>query len=143
MKTRITLGILAGIAGIALIWGAAYGVRWVTAEPRGALEAREQIKGQGEFRVAAYDHFFSLCVAVQEDEGTIAALQQELDTKPSAGRVEQINASIAALRANRTRSIRQYNADAQRDYTVGQFRDADLPASLNPNEEETTCAYSS
>lgn len=132
--------ILAFFLLLALVWGVIYGVRWVTAEPKGALEAREQIKGSGTFRIAAYNHFYNLCAAVKSDEATIEALNQELATNPSEKRVGQINASITALRSGRAEKINQYNADASKDYTIGQFRSSNLPYQLDSSQEVTLCA---
>lgn len=115
-----------------------FAFRWVTAEPRGKLEAREQIQS-GPFRIAAYDLFFNRCAQIQADEATIIALKEELKTNPSQSRVEQINASITALRSGRAEKINQYNADARKDYTIGQFRASALPYQLFIESEVTEC----
>lgn len=129
------LGILAVIGLVALI---VFGVRWITAPAKGKLQAREQINS-GNFRIAAYDQFFNQCVSVQTKEAAIEALEQELATNPSAQRKEQINASLTANRIGRVSDIRQYNADAEKSYTVGQFRASKLPFQLDPTAKETTC----
>jgi hypothetical protein len=126
----ITLVIALTAAG--LLW------RYVIAEPRGKVE-QEEILQQGQNRIARYDHFFNLCAGVQSDEATIAALKQELATNPRAQRVEQINATITALRSGRAEKINQYNADARKSGTLAQFRSSDLPFQLNLAEEATTC----
>lgn len=130
------------VLGVILIIGVASAIvfitDWGSAPVRGKLQARQQINS-GSYRIAAYDHFFDLCASVQSKEGSIAALQQELKTKPPQDRVTQINASITALRAARIDDIRQYNADAAKSYTEGQFRASSLPYQLNVNDKETTC----
>jgi hypothetical protein len=110
-----------------------------TAEFRGKTGQIERTKADPNFRIASYEHFYDLCVAVQADEGTISSLKEELTTKPSQNRVEQINASMTALRASRFEKISQYNADARKTDTQGNFRASDLPYQLSPNEESTTC----
>lgn len=110
-----------------------------TADFRGGTEQIEQTKGNGSYRIAAYDHFYDLCASVQNSEATIAALEQELETNPSESRVEQINASITANRANRASSINEYNADARKEDTLANFMASDLPYQLNSTDKETTC----
>lgn len=134
-----TLGALLAIFALMfIIFGMVFAFRWVTAEPRGKLEARETIQS-GPFRIAAYDLFFNRCAQVQSDEATIRALQQELKTNPPASRVTQVHATIAALRSGRAEKINQYNADARKDYTIGQFRASGLPYQLFIESEVTTC----
>lgn len=124
---------------VAALMVGGFAFNWFTAEPRGALEAREQILGSGDFRIQAYDRFFNQCAAIQSDEGRIQSLQTELETtNPSPSRVGQINASLTAIRSSRLEKINEYNADAGRNYTVGQFRDSDLPYNIDPNNEGPT-----
>jgi len=128
----VVIGLILALTVGGLAW------RYVIAAPKGKVEAREQIQS-GPFRIAAYDRFFNLCAAVQSDEATIAALQAELKTKPPASRVTQINASITGLRSGRAEKINQYNADARKDYTIGQFRASGLPYQLFIEREATEC----
>lgn len=130
--------ILAIVLGTMYIFG--YGLfRRATADFRGQTGAIERIQADPDFRIAAYEHFFDLCSAVQADEGRFDSLQQELDTRPSDERREQIQATLTAVRASRLEKIRRYNTDASQDFTAGQFRAAELPYQLNP-EGDTTCA---
>ena len=93
------------------------GWRYILADPRGKVQAQEQIKS-GPARIAAYNHFFDLCASVQSDEAAMKSLYEELATKPPESRVTQINASLTALRSARAEKINQYNADARKDYTT-------------------------
>lgn len=127
--------VLAGV-GVLLIPALVFGIRWLVADPVGRLEAREQTVGSGSFRLGAYDYFFDLCSSIAGMEGQIAALEQE--EEGSERRKEQVAASITGIKAQRARSIARYNADAQKDYTIGQFRDAGLPYRLE-QEGETIC----
>lgn len=133
--------VLAGIAAVVMLGAliaAIYAVRYVSADARGSVSAQEQVKS-GTFRIAAYDHFFDLCSAVQSDEARIRALRDERENA-SVERVEQINASLTAITASRASKVARYNADAAKDYTIGQFRSSRLPYSLDVNREETECA---
>lgn len=136
--------VIATVLAVALMW--VFGVGFfskTTAETRGQTEARERTVADGAYRIAAYEQFFDLCTAVQNQEATIAALDLELATSPSASRVEQINATLTALRANRGALINEYNADARKEATVAQFHASNLPAELNTSTKETSCVASS
>lgn len=114
-----------------------------TADFRGETAALEQIKADPNSRISAYEHFFGLCTAIQGHEDTIRALRTELDGNPSDSRAEQIRGAITANQAARDTKIRQYNNNAAKDFTVGQFRDADLPERLDVDEEVTECVNQS
>lgn len=131
--------VIAAVLGFALLIGGVFAFRWFTAEPRGALDAREQVLADGDFRIAAYNHFFGLCSSVQAQEDREVSLTTELETSPSESRRSQIQASLTAVRSQRAELIRTYNADAAKDYTSGQFRDADLPYQLDIDNKETQC----
>lgn len=122
---------------LAVVVTAFYVIKYVTADARGTVSAREQIKGSGTYRIAAYNDFFDLCAAVQADEARIRALRAE--PNPTPVRVSQISASITAITASRAEKIATYNANARKDYTVGQFRASSLPFALDPDREVTTC----
>jgi hypothetical protein len=112
-----------------------------TADFRGKTKQIEQTRGSGTYRIAAYEHFYDLCAAVQDDEASIDSLKQELkgDPKPSGSRVGQINGALTALRSSRVEKMNQYNADARKEGTQGQFRDSGLPYRLDKTNKETTC----
>lgn len=120
--------VLATLVLVLLIAVAIAGIRWVTAEPRGQLAAREQIQSAGS-RIAAYNHFFDLCAAVQAQEAALAAQYAALSGAVGDER-ERLRANVAGLTAQRARSIAQYNADARKSYTIGQFRASGLPFEL-------------
>lgn len=130
------LMVVVAVVAIAVL---TFGIRWITAGPKGQLQAREQIQS-GNTRISAYNHFFDLCAAVQSDEAAIQSLNQERDTtKPTPSRLTQINASLTALRSARAEKINQYNADARKDYTIGQFKSSGLPYTLALTQEATSC----
>ena len=128
------LGVLTGLGvvlGLLLLWGAVWSFRWVTARPSGALGARETILS-GEFRIAAYQHFFNLCAGIQGLEASLGAQTELLKQTTDSREQNRVRANIAGITAERGRAIAQYNADARKDYTEGQFRDLDLPYLLDP-----------
>ena len=143
-------GAVIGLAAIAIVVALVVGAmalfgfgffQRTTANFRGENSQIEKTKANGDYRIAAYDHFFNLCASVQSKEATINALEKELQRKPSEARVEQIYAAITANEAVRAESINQYNVDAEKAGTIGQFRASNLPSELNVNSEETSCTY--
>jgi hypothetical protein len=130
--------ILIVLGAIVLLTLLGLGWRYVLADPKGRVQAQEQIKS-GSSRIAAYNHFFDLCAGVQSDEATMASLREELTTGPSESRRGQIQATLTALRSARAEKINQYNADARKDYTIGQFRSSGLPYTLDATLEATSC----
>lgn len=142
-----------GLWAFALVVLMVFGSMWIfgwgffqraTADFRGETAALEQIKADPDSRISAYEHFFSLCASIQGHEETIKALQRELDEgHASESRAEQIRGAITANRSQRDSKIREYNVDAARGFTIGQFRDADLPSRLDIEAEETECVSES
>lgn len=108
-----------------------------TADFRGRVGVAEKTKANANFRIASYDHFYDLCASVQSKESTIQALKAEAPS--DAARASQVQGAITANLIQRNASINQYNADARKAGTSGQFRASDLPYQLDPNSEVTTC----
>lgn len=95
------------------------------------------------YKIEAYNHFYDLCASVQTMESSLDAQYTELKTATGDDR-SRIEANIAGLQSARADAINQYNADARKSYTLGQFRDSGLPFQLtltqyNTKEEKTTC----
>jgi hypothetical protein len=120
-----------------------FGFGWFqqkSANFRGETQKRNQVEGNGAYRIAAYDHFFDLCTSVQSFEATINALNDEYkDPATTAERKEQIRGALTANKAGRNTTIVQYNNDANRSYTTGQFKDSHLPYQLDSTVKETSC----
>jgi len=144
--------LMLGVVAIAIVLtlSAMYVFGWgffkeATAPWRGEVDKREQVEGNGSHRIAAYEHFYDLCAQIQSDEASIRNLRRELNSepKPTEERALQIRASITALENNRAENINQYNADAAKKYTIGQFRSSGLPYRIDPDTEETTCTLNS
>ncbi|PXY21148.1 hypothetical protein [Prauserella muralis] len=138
----VALAAVALIVAAAIAAMAIFGWGWFkrsTAEFRGTTEQRERTVADPDYRITAYDRFFDLCAAVQSKEATLAALQDELGTEPPTTRVTQIRANLTAVTAARAADINQYNADAEKAGTAGQFRASNLPYRLDINDKETQC----
>lgn len=113
---------------IALIAVLAFAVQWGTAPVRGKLQAREQINS-GANRIQQYDHFFDLCASVQTAETSLDAQVDALPTS-SGENLQRVQQNIVGLKATIANGINQYNEDARKTYTGGQFRASDLPFQL-------------
>lgn len=123
---------------LVLMVPAGWAIKYFTADIRGRIEANETIKS-GDNRIAQYDHFFNLCASVQADEARLEALKVELEKTPDDVDKSRLLANITGVTSHRARIITQYNADAAKNYTSGQFRDSNLPYRLHIEDENTTC----
>lgn len=138
-RGSIAVGLLAGVAAVvAVVAVALMAVLGVgvfqrsTANFRGRTGAIEKTRGNGDYRVAQYDWFFSQCGAVQAQEDRIKIFTP--DTSPTG------TANLSAVEATRASLIREYNAKAAATGTSGQFRASDLPFQIDPNQKDTSCA---
>ena len=146
----ILYGILA-IAGMLLLWvliaGAIFGFRVATAGIVGRGEAHIQIQS-ADFRIQAYQHFFNVCGSIQGLEGQIDELTALLGQfEPGSREYNMTATSLAGVKGYRHQAIAQYNADATKNWTEGQFKDNDLPYRIPdtnyPKEGgKTVCALS-
>lgn len=131
----IVIFLLVGLVGV-------YGFGWftdATANRQGRTQQEQQVNGNGNYRIQAYDHFFNLCAQVQTDEASISNAEDELRTTTDPTRKATLPATILALKNNRAGDINQYNADAAKAGTLGQFRSSNLPYQLDITQEHTTC----
>lgn len=135
----IMLVVVLSIGGVFAGWAWKY----YTADIRGRIEANETIKS-GPNRIAQYEHFFNLCAAIQGNEAQIDSLTENLAVAVDNDDRARIQASIAGVKAIRLTGIAQYNADASKSYTSGQFLASNLPyqipATAYPQGGRTTCA---
>ncbi len=116
------VGFLVAMVALAFV---GWGWRWFAAPIEGKVGARETIQS-GASRIANYEHFFNLCAAIQGNEAQLDALDDEAKATPPS-EMSRVRANITGVRAARAGAIAQYNADARKSYTQGQFRDSDLP----------------
>lgn len=110
-----------------------------TADFRGETEQIEKTQADGDYRIAAYNEFYDKCASVQSLESKISNLETEVEATDDEQRVSILNTSITAAKNKRAELIHEYNADARKEATQGQFRASDLPYELNENEGETVC----
>ena len=107
-----------------------FGIRVATAGIVGRGEARIQIQS-ADFRIQAYQQFFDLCASIQAAEDRMDETHRQIglldaESDPWFRKQEE----FAAQSATRQRGIRDYNTDANRSWTQGQFRDEDLAFQL-------------
>ena len=134
MKTgAIVLLVIVGL--VASICGG-YAIRYYTAPIRGEVEAYEQIQGAGT-RISAYNYFFNLYASIQAYDPAIQAQEELLAMTTDTDERARIGQNIAGLKSQKARSIAQYNADAMKSYTIGQFRDWQLPFEISSDSVTT------
>lgn len=148
--------LIAGVLGIILVvfvftwftFGLNLGLRVVTAGIVGKSEAHIEIQS-ADFRLQAYPHFFDVCASVQANEDAMDISWQQLESMEEGStawlRKQQ---DYAAQARARQEGIREYNVDANKSWTIGQFRDEDLAFQLDPEAydpekgNKTTCVLS-
>lgn len=141
--TGIALVVVGSLVGLVLLIVGVYAIRWVTAEPRGALDQREKTIADGDYRIANYDYFFNLCGNIQAAEDKILnteARPVSSEDSNSGFTQGQKDAILLALTNTRSELIRDYNASATKEDTAGHFRSSNLPYQIDPTQEATTCA---
>jgi hypothetical protein len=144
----IALSIL-GLVGFIVLWLAVASAIWgfgvATAGIFGRGEAHKEIQS-ADFRIQAYQTFFNQCASIQGLEGQIDELIAARESYERGSREYNITVtSIAGVKGARHQAITKYNQDTRKNWTEGQFRDADLPYQIPdtnyPNEGgKTVCA---
>lgn len=127
-----------------LVVAASFGLRVATAGLVGRGEAHIAIQS-GSNRIAQYNKFFNICASVQSLEDRIDQQTEALKQATNPVDQQRIRDNLAGIRGLRSEAINQYNADASKDYTDGQFRASKLPYQLPtasyPEGGKTSCAY--
>ena len=139
--------IITGIFVFVALWlvvVAIWGLGVATAGIYGRGEAHKDIQS-ADFRIQAYQTFFNQCASIQGLEGQIDELTTALEYyKPGSSEYNITVTSIAGVKGARHQAIARYNQDALKDWTEGQFRDADLPYQIPdtnyPEGGKTRCA---
>lgn len=142
MRNKITLTVGVLILIISTILVSVYGggfLQRMTADFRGETSQIEQTQADADYRIGAYDQFYDKCSGVQSLESKIANLTEELEATDEDKRKSVLNTSITASKNKRAEMINDYNADARKEATRGQFRASDLPYELSEEEEKTSC----
>lgn len=113
-------------------------------DPVGRGEAYKQVHGDATYRNQQHNHFYDLCAGVQAAETRIEVAKQQLKADIKAGAdaatIRRDQENVNGPTGQRADLITQYNADADNIQTKGLFRDINLPAHLDVNQEKTTCA---
>lgn len=110
---------------------------WYTAPITGRIGQKAIVHSPLE-RMGAYNHFFDLCASIQSHEAMLRAQRQALADATTPDDQSRIRANIAGITGQRARVIAQYNADSRKNYTVGQFRDSNLPYQIDL-KGDTSC----
>lgn len=111
------IGIVLIVGSVLLIGGV---TGWITAPWKGKLEQRQQVNS-GNYRIVAYNQFFDECASITTDEQNLQAFYRQLQTATGDDKI-RIETNITANIVDVNQAINQYNADAQKSGTVGQFR---------------------
>lgn len=138
-KLAIVGTVVAVIAVIVVLVVGIFALKWFSAPVRGALDARETIQADGDFRLQAYNQFFNLCASIQGHEGTILAQRSLLAATTDSDEQARVRANIAGIEGQRIRAITKYNVESAKDWTVGQFKASKLPYQLSISTKETRC----
>lgn len=136
-----TIAAVLGLIAVALV--AAYALGWfsdTTVDRRGQTAQQEQTRGDGTYRIAQYDMFFTLCGQVEAQEGAIDDAAANTAGLPQPIAATNLQAAVQTRRD----LVADYNSRAARSGTSGQFRDSTLPYQLPttyaPNGAHTSCA---
>lgn len=129
----------AGVAVVAAILALALlglGLRWVLAEPTGAVEQREQTIGSGDYRIQAYEQFFTECASARTLQQNLTVARTAAGTNyPDENRQAQLDANVIALESQLNQAVNTYNAHAMQADTRAHFLDSNLPFQLTTTEE--------
>lgn len=131
---KIILYTIASMLILLFIVFAITGFRSATADLFGRVEQEVYTKS-APYRIFSYDHFYNLYADVQAYEDQIENQQVLLELATKEEQKYKYLQNINALRNQRDRTIRQYNADVRKEGTRGQFKANDLPTELFPKEE--------
>jgi len=142
MKKWVILGMVLVVVLIPAIWA----IRYYTAPLRGVVKVQEAVQASAEFRIFSYEHFYDLIAAINAEEAQYDSQWELLQTtEEEAESYSRIQRNLAAIKASIERFKRQYNADAAKEQTRGQFKDSELPFQIKvePHEygERTECRY--
>ncbi len=131
---KVTFWVILVIVGILVLniglWAGGLAWRSGTAEIKGKVGAIEDIYS-AENQLKFYNQFHDICADIQATEDALDSLYGKLDMYEQGGR--EYNQTVNAISGNeihRASQIRKYNMDADKGWTWGNFRSADLPYQL-------------
>lgn len=131
-------GVLTVVVLFILLVIGVWAYRYYTADTRGAITAHETTTA-GQYRINSYEHFYDMCASIQGYEGSIF-IQEELikdsDNKEITDRAQLI---LSSIKAQRIRTISQYNMDAAKERTMAKYMDQGLPKEISAKQFNTQC----
>ena len=133
----ITIGVLLLI--VAIIVGIYFAV-WHTAEPRGALSAREQIVADADFRIFSYNYFFDQCEYIQSQQAKLDSnwsMLQALEESGKDDRYWKKYDEVTAITNTLEKGVNKYNVDSDKEGTRGQFKETCLADKISPLDTVT------
>ncbi len=116
-------------AFIIAIGVASYGISWVAAPFQGMLEKRQEVQS-GDFRLYSYEHFYDMYASAKAYTQKIENQKIRLENTEDKEERRKIRRNLNGLRNKRTEVIQEYNSDARKEESRGQFRAKDLPYKL-------------
>ncbi len=108
-----------------------------TADFRGDVGEKERVVADEDYRISNRDWFFTQCQAIAAKQDNIAITEQQIKTA-SGGYKQQLLGAKAAEQKELNSLVQEYNARAANEQSGGQWKDDELPAEINA-EEEVTC----
>ena len=124
-----------------LITGISGGLTYLLAPFRGAVNAEVQIES-GANRRYTYDHFHNLCASIKAVEFKIDEQKSLLAQELTDDMKRMVLTNVAGLASQRASKIAEYNADSNKAYTSGRFKDSNLPRNImldTYNGSKTNC----
>lgn len=128
------------LLALAVVTVGGYAWKYYMAPVAGKANAEWKIES-ADSRIAGYEKFFDQCAAIQGYESAIAVQQDALLAATDPADKSRLQTVIAGIKAQRSRAIAQYNADARKTYTTGRFKDAGLPQQIDDSASgsKTVC----
>lgn len=125
-----------GIITLLVLFGGVMAFRYFTAEIRGIVPAEERIQS-ADFRIYSYEYFYNQLATVNAEEANYDAQYERLQTLVAdTEEYNRVQRNLAAIKAHIERLKLQYNADARKEGTRGQFRATDLPHQIEIQPHE-------
>lgn len=131
----VAIGIVV-VAGLIFIPGI---IMYATADFRGTVERNERIQGDGDYRIAKYNQFYSLCSSIASQQETIENQEEALQMTDDEEQKQVYESGILAAKNSQAESIEEYNSlSTDSNDNASQFRDSGLPYQIT-NAEVVTC----
>ena len=134
-ETRRTVWIVvAAVAAVILVAAAAWGIRVATSDIRGRGDA-EVTKNDARNRIRAQEGFEARYQDILATDRKLDVLAADATARPGDPAAQR---TIVGVKTYCLTAVAEYNAKA-RSFRDQEFRDADLPHQINPNNPATDC----